>query len=160
MKIGVISDTHSQVVSKNVLDELKKVDLVVHAGDFCSLADYNQFKTLKEFKAVYGNMDDASLRKKLPETLVFDAEGIKIGIYHGDGAPKNIAERVKAKFSSEKVNMIIYGHSHMAESKQIGDVLLFNPGSPTDTIRAPFRSYGLIEIKNKKITAKIIKLKE
>jgi uncharacterized protein len=160
MIIGVIADTHSQVVPQNVLDELKNADLIVHAGDFCTIDDYNHFKKLKEFKAVWGNMDEMTLRKKLPETLVFEAEGVKIGIYHGDGPPKNIAERVNAKFSTEKVDMIIYGHSHLAESKKIGDVLLFNPGSPTDKVRAPFRSYGWIEIKDKKISTKIIKLKD
>ena len=132
--------------------------MIIHAGDFCSVKDLDQFTKIKDVKAVYGNMDDVALRKKFSETLVFEVEGVKIGIYHGDGAPKGIVERVKAKFMDDKLDLIIFGHSHSPTTEKVGNTLFFNPGSLTDTIRAPYRSYGWIEINKGKISTKIVKV--
>lgn len=158
MKIAVISDTHSLTIPEKIIDDLKKADLIVHAGDFCLLKDVKQFAKMKEFKAVYGNMDDQLVRKKLPEKLIFDIEGFKIGVYHGDGAPKGMIDRIKAKFAQDKVDVIIFGHSHVPMNEKVGDILFFNPGSLTDTIRAPYRSYGILQIQSGKIVGKVMKV--
>ena len=158
MKIAVVSDTHSKQVPKKVLQEISQADLIIHAGDFCCEKDLDQFLKIKEVKAVYGNMDDQTLRKKLPETIVFEAEGVRIGIYHGDGAPKGILERIKAKLADDKLDIIVYGHTHHPMVEKIGKTLFFNPGSLTDTIRAPYQSYGWIEIHKGNISTKIVKI--
>ena len=47
----------------------------------------------------------------------------------------------------------------MPKNEYIEGVLFFNPGSVTDTVYAPYRSYGIIEIdKDGKINAEIHKL--
>lgn len=158
MKIAVVSDTHSLELPSHVLKDIAKADLIIHAGDFCSLKDLEQFSKLREVKAVYGNMDDHQMKKRIPETLVFDVEGIRVGVYHGDGAPKGIIERVKAKLADAKIDLAIYGHTHTPATEKIGNTLYFNPGSLTDTVRAPYRSYGWVEINKGKISTKIVKV--
>jgi len=36
--------------------------------------------------------------------------------------------------------------------------IYFNPGSPTDTIFAPYQSYGILEINGKEIKRSIVKI--
>lgn len=159
MKLGVIADTHSRDVPSEVLEVLTKTDLIVHAGDFCSVEDYKTFTALKEVKAVFGNMDDAAVRNKLPEQLIFEWEGFRIGLTHGEGPAKRVLAFVQEKFKKEKVDAVIYGHSHEPFNEVIDGVLYFNPGSPNDWVVAPYCSYGLIEVKAGKLAGRIIKVK-
>ena len=158
MKIGVVSDTHSHVIPRQLLDDFKKVDLIIHAGDFCLTEDLNVFKKVQTVRAVYGNMDGLELRQVLPERDVFDAGGVKVGLCHGHGSPNKVLEIVKKEFRKEKPDVVIFGHSHLPVNETINGVLYFNPGSPTDIVRAPYCSYGILDIENGKISGKIIKV--
>jgi hypothetical protein len=66
---------------------------------------------------------------------------------------------VKREFANKKVDVVVFGHSHHPMNEKIDDVLYFNPGSATDTVFAPYRSYGILEMTNT-ITGRIIKLDE
>jgi len=158
MKIGVVADTHSQEIPKQLLDDFKKTDMILHAGDFCSWKDYKIFSEIKEVKAVYGNMDDERIRKKFPSRQILQIGNIFVGITHGNGSPEKILTSIREEFKRDKVDVIIFGHSHQPLSKSINNVLFFNPGSPNDKILSPYCSYGIIEIVGNKITSKIIKV--
>src|SRR3989338_6566369 len=105
MKIGVVSDTHSRALPKEMLIELSKMDLIIHAGDFCSLKDYHAFTKLKETKAVWGNMDDPDVRKTLPRKQVFECDGVKIGLFHREGAARRLIEVMQKEFKDDKVDV-------------------------------------------------------
>ena len=158
MKIAVVSDTHSLELPAKLLKELKRVDLIIHAGDFCSLKDLNQFEKIKDVRAIYGNMDDTQVRKLLPKRLVFEIEGVRIGLYHGYGPPQKIVDEVAAEFKNDEVRLIIFGHSHQPLNEKRGNVIFFNPGSPNDKVYAPYCSYGLLEINQGQMKTSIIKL--
>jgi putative phosphoesterase len=159
MKIGVVADTHSREVPSEVLEAFADVDVIIHAGDFCTLEDYNVFAKLKkEFYSVIGNMDDSQLIKKLPVKKIFELGGLRFGLYHGHGPAKRVLDFVQEEFAEECLDVIIFGHSHQALKKTIGSTLYFNPGSPNDDISAPYCSYGMLEIKGQKIKAQIIKI--
>ena len=158
MKIAVVADTHSLELPAKLLKELKNVDLIIHAGDLCSLKDLNQFKKIKEVRAIYGNMDDADVRKILPKRLVFEIEGVRIGLYHGYGPPQKLVDEVSSEFKNDKVQLIIFGHSHQPLNETRGNVIFFNPGSPNDKVYSPYCSYGLLEINKGQIKTDIIKL--
>ncbi|MFH0754907.1 MAG: metallophosphoesterase family protein [Candidatus Omnitrophota bacterium] len=159
MKIIALADTHSQPLPKALLEELKHVDLILHAGDFCEMGVYDQLKGFKDIRAVYGNMDGMDLRDKLPRQFVMECEGVRIGVAHGEGAAEGVVSRLQVVFKGQNVDMVVFGHSHQPYHEMIDGVLYFNPGSPTDTVRPPYRSYGLIEVKSGKIRAHIVKLK-
>ena len=158
MKIGVVSDTHSQELPSQMMEDFKKVDFIIHAGDFCSLDVLESFKRLKELKAVYGNMDGSELRRLLPRKQIIQCGQFSIGLFHGEGSPKVLLEGVKNEFKDSKVDAVIFGHSHQPMNEKREGILYFNPGSPNDTVYAPYRSYGILEI-NDKITGKIIEVK-
>lgn len=160
MRIGVVSDTHSREIPSQLIEDFKTVDFIVHAGDFCSLRDFKIFSSLKHIKAVYGNMDEPVLRHMLPRREIFEVSGQLIGLIHGDGAPQTILEYVATEFKDDKVSVVIFGHSHQPCNQQVKNILYFNPGSPNDLVIAPYCSYGILEIKERQITGKIIKVRE
>jgi putative phosphoesterase len=160
MKIGVVSDTHSHDLPKQMMDDFRGVDLIVHVGDFCSGEDLKALKKINKVRAVFGNMDGLEIRQALPERDVFEAEGMKVGLYHGQGSPERVLNFVKKEFKKDKIDVVIFGHSHYPFNEVIDDVLYFNPGSPTDTVRPPYCSYGILEIRDGKAFGKIIKVRD
>ncbi len=160
LRIGVVADTHSREIPKMLLKDFKSVDLIIHAGDFCDIADYEILSNIKEVKAVYGNMDTEAIRKIFPRRQIFKLGAFSVGLFHGEGPPKTILEKVKEEFKNDKVDIVIFGHSHQPFNQKEGNVLYFNPGSPNDTVFAPYFSYGIIEIANKDFSAKLVKIKE
>lgn len=162
MKIGVISDTHisdrTKSLPQKILEDFKNVDLIIHAGDLVDISVIDKLKNVCDnVKAVWGNMDSGEIKKKLPEKEILSLGKYKIGIMHGYGAPDTLINLLSNVFKDDNVNMVIFGHSHNSLNKKIGNILFFNPGSPTDNIFSRNNSYGIIEI-NDRIEAKIINL--
>lgn len=151
MKIGVLSDTHihlAEEIPQKVITVFSGVDLIVHAGDFVGSAVLEGLKRLGDVKAVHGNLDSMKLKSLLPDKELFTVGNRKIGITHGWGGPEGIEHRVKQLF--EDVDIIIYGHSHIAKVERIGGILFFNPGPG-------YRSFGILTI-NGDIEAEIIRI--
>jgi predicted phosphodiesterase len=44
---------------------------------------------------------------------------------------------MRKMFESERIDIIVYGHSHRSQNKVINDILFFNPGKAAD-------SFGII----------------
>ena len=162
MKIVVISDTHipDKEVSlpSRLQEEIKDADMVIHAGDFVSIEVLEKIKSLcANVRAVCGNMDTPEMRNILPQKEIFKVGRYKIGIIHGYGAPHNLVETLSDEFKAEKLDIVIFGHSHSALNEKIRDTLFFNPGSLTDKMFAKVNSYGIIEV-NDKIEARIVEI--
>jgi hypothetical protein len=161
MLIGVVSDTHIPVVAKSLPDELleklKGVDLIIHAGDLVSLSVIDQLKEIAPVEAVSGNMDSFETRQIFPNKKIIDVGKFKIGITHGGGGGHTAHLRALDAFSNEKVDCIVFGHSHKALNQEYSGILLFNPGSATDRRFSPKTSFGFLEV-NDKITGKIVYL--
>ena len=160
MRIGVVSDTHSIPLPKQMLLDFKLVDLIIHAGDFCDTADYEALAKIKDVKGVYGNMDHAAIHKVFPRRQIFKVGDFSIGLFHGEGPPKTILEKVKAEFHGEKLDIVIFGHSHQPFNQKEGQTLYFNPGSPNDKIFAPYCSYGIIDLDQQGFSANHIKIED
>jgi len=159
-RIAVLSDTHIPVVAadlpKAVYQGIAGVDLILHAGDLVELDLLDRLAAIAPVKAVCGNMDNDRARGKLPEKEIITVGPLSIGLIHGRGAPQNLLEMVSREFQG--VNAIIFGHSHTPVNLTRDGILFFNPGSPTDTVFAPYNSYGVLEIKDSTITGRIIKI--
>ena len=158
----MLSDTHiprrAGELPRSVTDALEGVDLLIHAGDFTSMELYQKLQAFGPLKAVHGNMDDPELCETLPERLIFDLEGQRIGLMHGFGAPYRLGERVIQRFGEERLDLVIFGHSHRAQVKEISGTTLLNPGSPTDHFFATRQSYAMLEIGESGIRSEIIYL--
>lgn len=162
MKIGVISDTHIPVFAnklpKEVVDRLKECDLIIHAGDIVESSAIKEIGKIAEVKAVRGNMDSAELKHTLPEKLVFEAAGKKIGVTHGKGASFKVLSSVEKMFK-QKLDIVIFGHSHIPFNEKKNGTLYFNPGSVTDNVFTKRRTFGIIEIDGDDIHSEIIEIK-
>jgi putative phosphoesterase len=161
IKIAVVSDTHLQTpddLPEKLLEGVKGADLLLHAGDMLNLDILERFKKLvPEVKAVWGNMDPPEVKRALPGKEVIQVKQFRIGLTHGTGAPFNLMETVKEKFKNDRVDCIVYGHSHSPQNKVEQGILYFNPGSPTDKVFAAYNSYGILQI-NEKISGRIEKI--
>lgn len=140
LRIGVISDTHVRFFAElpqNLVKALSTVDLIIHAGDIITMDVIKGLETLAPVKGVCGNMDYPEVRVALPEKQIIEIEGKKIGVVHGRGGPSTLELSVLQLFDS--VDVIVFGHSHIATNKIVNGVLLFNPGSARD-------SYGVLSV--------------
>lgn len=133
MILGVISDTHFhdietgrrkiEALSQGVFSD---VDMVLHAGDLGPPDVLFRFAPRPVF-AVRGNTDVEHI--DLPDQRVLTLEGVRIGLVHGWGASEGLEERVTAHFAPHKVDLLVFGHSHLPVYTRQGGLVLFNPGS-------------------------------
>ncbi|MFP7296595.1 metallophosphoesterase family protein [Neobacillus niacini] len=159
MNIVVISDTHLPKKKKGLparlLEELKDTDLIVHAGDWQTIDVYRELQSHAKVEGVYGNVDSQDIIELLPFKKIVEVNGYKIGITHGHGNGKTTEKRAIEVFKDEKVDCIIFGHSHIPVNRLEGEILIFNPGSPTDKRRQKMFSFGVLNISDK-IAAELI----
>jgi uncharacterized protein len=152
MKIGIISDTHipkkAKQIPKAVLQGLKDVDLIIHAGDWQTMAVYHQLSKIAPVEGVYGNIEDEEVETFFPEKRLLTIGNYRIGVVHGHGTGKTTIERAYRAFENENLDLIIFGHSHIPLLEEYKGVLMFNPGSATDKRRQPRYSYGIIEVES------------
>jgi uncharacterized protein len=148
--IAAVSDTHIATGSRRALpdalvERLRTVDLILHAGDLISLAALEQLRALAPVEAVHGNVDELNVRLMLPRKRIVTAGRFRIGLVHGDtGSGITTPERARRTFEHEQVDCVVFGHSHSPLLLRHGGVLLLNPGSPTDKRREPRASFALI----------------
>lgn len=130
MKIGLLSDTHSYL-HPHIFDHFKNVDKIWHAGDIGTMAVSDRLQDFKPFRAVYGNIDGADIRKHHPEVQVFTINKLKVLMIHIGGYPPRYNERSKALVDFHKPDLFITGHSHIL--KVVPDakrnLLHLNPGA-------------------------------
>ncbi|HEY3274920.1 MAG TPA: metallophosphoesterase [Methanocella sp.] len=131
MKIIALSDTHLiGPAPASLLAVLKDADVVIHAGDFNTVAAYESLKgACKELIAVHGNCDAPELRNLLPECRTFEFEGVKFGLVHRG---KHMTDVTNMRYLALEmdVGVLIFGHLHRPIIDR-SNVLLVCPGSPT-----------------------------
>ena len=161
MKVAVLSDTHmpanSHSLPPGLVDRLKGVNLIVHAGDFTEEFVIHELEQIAPVECVAGNMDSSKIRRRYPDKKILALCNFRIGLVHGCGAPDNLIDYVKGVFQGEPLDCIIYGHSHIPSIDYIDDIIYICPGSPTDKVFAPYNSFVMLEI-DEKITPQIIRL--
>jgi uncharacterized protein len=118
----------------------------VHAGDFATVEAFEMLRGYAPVQGVYGNVDQPELRQLLPRRLRFEVLGRWVGVVHGDSPSLPTAQRAMAEFVDQEVDVVVFGHSHKPLARREGDVLLFNPGSPTDRRAEPRFSYGRLRL--------------
>lgn len=51
----------------------------------------------------------------------------------GSGVPTGIADRVKRTFGGSRLDIILFGHSHVPCNRVLDETLLLNPGRASDS---------------------------
>lgn len=149
----VLADTHLRSDSQGSLrrwlppaaePHLEAADVILHAGDVLEVGVLQRLRTYAPVHAVLGN-NDLDLVGLLPQTLLLDLAGVRVGMIHDSGPTAGRAGRLKRKFPDADV--VIFGHSHAPVNEKGEDnQLLFNPGSPTQRRAQPSHSLGKILI--------------
>lgn len=153
-RLGVLADTHllefwqaSVLADQLVAGPFSQVDAILHAGDMTN-PDLEFCFTDIPFYAVQGNMDEPRSGLSLKRVIEFGS--YRIGLIHGWGAPGAVAGNVHAEFAEERLDVLVFGHSHTPFLSYVGERLLFNPGSATDHRgHAAACSVGLLELGDK-----------
>lgn len=134
---------------KQVAAMHRNADCLVFCGD-----GVNDIEYITDFNgaicAVEGNCDFFHTLNRYDKFRTFDADGLKVGVCHGDEIGVKLGESYALDFAKKKgLDILIYGHTHVPIEKTVpnGDsyVYLFNPGSLREG------SFGLIEVRGGRV---------
>lgn len=165
LTIGAISDTHvnpqgGRRFPMEVLDlfERFRVGLIVHLGDINCEDVLYQLADVAPLIAVHGNTDNPFLKRQLPGQVTFSVGPHSIGLIHGfqSGSARQSAHEAFAG----RVDLCMYGHSHMPKIEQIDDTIFFNPGSATERRFSDHCGVGLVQFLERGIEPELVLYKE
>lgn len=156
-RVAVISDTHlprgARRLPEACLERLLAADAILHAGDIASVAALEELRAVgPPVHAVFGNVDELALQHSLPEELVVELDGARIGVVHIAGREEVALRRFPGCAA------IVSGHTHRPVVERRGEVWLLNPGSPTERRRSPFHSMIELELEGGRIRPELIRL--
>lgn len=129
-RILLLSDTHSHI-DDAILKHAAQADEIWHAGDIGSLAVTDALQKIKPVRAVYGNIDAATIQQEFPLNDRFLCEGVDVLMTHIGGYPPKYNSRTRPEINSNPPKLFICGHSHILKvmwDKKLG-VLHMNPGA-------------------------------
>lgn len=129
--LGILSDTHGYF-HPALVDDLKGVDLILHAGDVGDLSILDGLEAVAPVKAVWGNVDGASIRQRIPEQQRFEVEGLDVWMTHIAGRPGKWQRGMGKKLQSDPPDILVCGHSHILRVDRVDDLnrmLYVNPGA-------------------------------
>jgi putative phosphoesterase len=129
-RVGLLSDTHGYI-DDGILTALDGCDRILHAGDIGSPEVILALKEIAPVDAVYGNIDDAAMRREHPESISLDLEAVQIYMTHIGGYPGRYPSSVRQNLQRLRPDLFICGHSHilkiMADERL--QLLHMNPGA-------------------------------
>jgi putative phosphoesterase len=150
VRIAVLADTHLSHISQlppRLLEEVRQADIVIHLGDFISPRLMEQLRRLsREFHGIPGNHDPWVIKHALPREQVIDVNGKRLGLIHGCLFPFGSRQVMRRRFGTDRLDALLYGHTHVARNEIIDGILYFNPGSATGKFPAPWKSYGVLMV--------------
>jgi hypothetical protein len=132
MPIGIIADTHDNLISTGEAIELfnkRNVEYVIHAGDYTSPFTLKLFKELNcKYVGIFGNNDgDRLLLLEQSEgnihnqPYIFTLNNKKIIVMHEHHIIDALAD-------SDHFDLVIYGHTHKPDIRKVKNTLIVNPG--------------------------------
>jgi putative phosphoesterase len=159
MRIAVLADTHipkrARGLPQSAWELIRSCDAVLHAGDVVTQSLIDDLAAVRPVHVVRGN-NDALLPASTPERLEVTMSGTRIGMIHDSGSVKGRRERVRRWFP--RCRVVVFGHSHIPYLEDDGELLLLNPGSPTDRRRMPTFTMALLTLSDGQPSAELIDL--
>lgn len=117
-RIGVISDTHG-LLREEVRKHLERCDMIFHAGDIHTPSVVEELDRIAPTYLVRGNVD-REWAEGIPKIQIVENIGIRVFMIHN---------RKQIDRDLNPYDLIIYGHSHKYEEKQMDGRTWLNPGS-------------------------------
>lgn len=152
-KILITTDSHGKI--SDLYDIIKniKFDSIVNLGDSCEEAEEISFSfTEIPFYIVKGNCDFYNTKYK--DIEIIEIEKIKIMLTHGHlFGVKNGMELLEREAEKQKVDLVLFGHTHIPYLNKKNNIVYFNPGAEKDG------RYGILIIDEEKINCELKNLK-
>ena len=128
---GTIEQLWPQVYSA-----FQGVDCILHAGDLHVADVIDELESIAPTYVCCGNGDLDVEHPRLKDFWVGSFGGVEIGLIHKFPTPRRANEtklnkKINQYFAPADPQVIIYGHTHLAEVHQVADKTYINPGSPT-----------------------------
>ena len=145
----MLSDTHLRNDGPShlppvVYDALAGVDAILHCGDVIERGLLDELASYASVHAVLGN-NDVALRGTLPDQLVVELDGLRVGMVHDSGPTKGRAARMRRVFPA--CALVVFGHSHApVDEEGLDGQWLLNPGSATQRRREPTPSFARLTV--------------
>lgn len=132
MLIGIMSDTHDNLIFTKKAIKLfnsRKVEHVIHAGDYTSPFTLKLFRELKcKYTGIFGNNDGDKLLLQdraggniHNQPYIFTLNNKKIVVMHEHHVADALAD-------SGHFDLVVYGHTHKADVRKVKNTLVVNPG--------------------------------
>jgi putative phosphoesterase len=148
-RLGVLSDTHRYsrpaAIPPAALERLAGCDAYVHCGDFLDPALLAPLAGRAPVYAVLGNVDPADLAPAVPAALLLRLGAWRVGAIHEAGRSLAAWRRTAAAFP-ERLDVLLFGHSHRPVAEQDGAMVFLNPGSAVDPRGLPACSVAVVEL--------------
>ena len=146
MKILIVSDTHRRHGNlETVLENVGKMDLLIHLGDAEGEEDYIEAIAGCPVEIIAGNNDFFS---NLDKEKVILLGKYKVLLTHGHYYNVTVGvERLKEEARERGIDIAMFGHTHRPYLEIGNELVILNPGSisfPRQEGRKP--SYILMEI--------------
>jgi len=129
-KILLLSDSHSYI-DNQMLKYIQLADEVWHAGDIGNVKVTDTIQKHTTLRAVYGNIDDVTIRKSFPLDAKFTIENVTVWMTHIGGYPNRYDSRIREVIKKNPPKLFISGHSHILKvmfDKKL-NLLHINPGA-------------------------------
>lgn len=156
MKIMVISDTHGDTnKAEEAIKKNKGINLIIHLGDYFRDAQKlsNMFPEIP-IEYIYGNSD--FMIEDVPAEKVLEIDGKRIFITHGHRySVKWDYDKLYKKAEEMKVDLLLFGHTHIADLIRKESYCVLNPGSISDPRDDSNESYAIIDIESGKVEPKL-----
>jgi uncharacterized protein len=151
MRVAVLSDTHAprrwKVCPPAVAAQLDSADVILHAGDICTVDVLAELAHWAPVHAVRGNNDGQQIAEwGVPETLLLTLDGLRVAMIHDSGSATGRGGRLCRRFPD--ADLVVFGHSHVPMDATQDGLRIFNPGSPTDRRRQPQGTMGVLDIRD------------
>ena len=151
MRVVALADTHAPRRWKScpppVAQQLRRADVILHAGDVCTAAVLDELSGYAPVLAVLGNNDGPDVAEwGARETLQADLDGLRVAMLHDSGAAPGRLRRLRRRFPD--VGLVVFGHSHIPLDEAEEGIRIINPGSPTDRRRQPQGTLAVLRIES------------
>ena len=112
------------------------VDCILHAGDLHVAAVIDELEQIAPTFVCCGNGDLDVVHEKLKSSWVGEMAGTRVGLIHKFPTPRRanaakLQKKLQQVFVDADPQIVIYGHTHLAEVHTVAGRTYINPGSPT-----------------------------
>lgn|GEM_PF-102555 len=162
ISLGVVSDSHGNLeLLKKVCADLVnnlKVGTIIHLGD-----DYDDASVIDDYPVeklvVPGVYSEHYKSAAIPKRLIVNYFDWRILLSHTPTRHKNDGEGdiiPETMIEQRKIDILLYGHTHIPNIEVKDGVLLVNPGNLKENDERHPPTYGLLHISKKMVDASII----